>query len=67
LWLRKTWRRDHDAGELPCLFGHQAGLLMACIEEMVHEVGAHGPHPEDYQQRNAASDGWPQPSPPRCV
>jgi hypothetical protein len=57
LGQRKARLYDHEAGKLACLRGHQADLLMVFIEEVMHEVGAHRPHPQEHHQSCSTGDG----------
>ena len=41
---------DHETWGTIGLLEHQAGLPMVFIEEVVHEVGADRPHPQEYRQ-----------------
>ena len=59
---RKARLYDHEAGQLACLLGHQADLLIIFIEEVMHEVGAHRPHPQEQDQRFNGSEAPQEPA-----
>jgi hypothetical protein len=62
LGQREARLHDCEAKELACLHGYQTDLCLVFIEEVVDQVGAHRPHPQEQDQRCSGSKGPQEPS-----
>jgi hypothetical protein len=55
-WEHQVQWCDHETRSTVGLLEHQAGLPMVFIEEVVHQVGADHPYPDEHRQTYSARD-----------